>query len=387
MNVVLNLLEFNPGAMGGIETYIRNVLSRLATIDRSSSWTVICNESTAAYFTALDSRIKLKIVVNRRRSFPRLMRSILRNITGIDLLAKRIQQLGADLVHNPLTNVRPLAFTTPSVLTFYDMQHEYFPQMFSPRELLRRKAKYGKAVHLADRIIAISGHVKLSLVEKYGVDANRIDVVYLGCGAEYRVIEDSVQFSALQQKYRLDRPFMYYPAATWPHKNHRNLLSALRILQEQASFDGDLVLTGIATQAHSELMEEIARFGLTERVKVLGYLPYEDLPCIYNMARLVVFPSLFEGFGIPLVEAMACGCPVVCSAVTSLPEVIGDAGLLFDPLSPADIADKVQMVWSNPETRAAMKDRGLERAKLFNWNDTARKTLDVYKKAIAGRPS
>lgn len=382
MKVVLNLLEFNPGAMGGIETYIRNVLSRLATIDSSSSWTVVCNESTAEYFAAIDRRIELKIIVNRRRSLPRLTRSIFRNITGIDLLARSIERLGADVVHNPLTNVRPLAFTRPSVLTFYDMQHEYYPQMFSPRELLRRKAKYEKAVHLANRIIAISGHVKLSLVEKYGVAADKIDVVYLGCGAEYRMLEDSGRFDALKKKYRLDRPFMYYPAATWPHKNHRNLLAALRILKEQSSFDGDLVLTGIAMQAHSGLMAEIERLGLTDRVKVLGYLPYEDLPFLYNMTRLLVFPSLFEGFGIPLVEAMACGCPVVCSGVTSLPEVIGDAGVLFDPLSPADIAEKVLLVWKSPETRAGMKDKGLERAKLFNWDETARKTLAVYCKAL-----
>lgn len=384
MKVVLNLLEFNPGAMGGIETYIRNVLSRLATIDSSNSWTVVCNESTAEYFAAIDSRIELKIIVNRRRSLPRLTRSLIRNISGIDLLAKSIERLGADVVHNPLTNVRPLAFTRPSVLTFYDMQHEYYPQLFSPRELSRRKAKYEKAVHLATRIIAISEHVKLSLVEKYGVAADKIDVVYLGCGAEYRMLEDSGRFAALKQKYRLDRPFMYYPAATWPHKNHRNLLAALRILKEQSSFDGDLVLTGIAMQAHSELMAEIERLGLTDRVKVLGYLPDEDLPCLYNMARLLVFPSLFEGFGIPLVEAMACGCPVVCSGVTSIPEVIGDAGLLFDPQSPADIAEKVLMVWNSPEIRAGMKDKGFERAKLFNWDDTARKTLDVYRKTLEG---
>lgn len=382
MKVVLNLLEFNPGAMGGIETYIRNVLSRLATSDSSSSWTVVCNDSTAKYFAAIDSRIDLKIIVNRRRSFPRLTRSLLRNITGIDLLAKSIERLGADVVHNPLTNVRPLALTTPSVLTFYDMQHEYYPEMFSPRELLRRKAKYEKAVLLADRIIAISEHVKLSLVEKYGVSADKIDVVYLGCGAEYRMLGDSGRFDALKQKYRLDRPFMYYPAATWPHKNHRNLLAAVRILKEQGSFDGDLVLTGIAMQAHSELLEEIERLGLTDRVKVLGYLPYEDLPCLYNMARLLVFPSLFEGFGIPLVEAMACGCPVVCSGVTSIPEVIGDAGMLFDPLSPADIAEKVLTVWNSQEMRNGMRGKGLERAKLFNWDDMARKTLDVYRKAL-----
>ncbi len=380
MKVVINLLEFNPGAMGGIETYVRNILNRLVTGDNPNSCTVVCTESTAEYFAEIDRRIKLKVVVNRRKSFQRLTRSFLRKVAGIDLLARAIDRCGADVVHNPLTNVRPLELATPSVLTFYDMQHEYYPQLFSPRELQRRKEKYEKAVRMADRVIAISGHVKMSLVEKYGIDAEKIDVVYLGCGEEYRILVDDVRFEAIKQKYGLHRPFMYYPAATWPHKNHRNLLAALQVLMKRGSFDGELVLTGIAMQSHAEILVEIERLGLTGTVKVLGYLPYDELPFLFNMARLMVFPSFFEGFGIPLVEAMACGCPVICSNVTSLPEVIGDAGVLFDPHSSADIAEKVWSVWNDQEKRDAMRNKGLERAKMFSWDETARKTVEVYRK-------
>jgi glycosyltransferase involved in cell wall biosynthesis len=384
MKVVINLLEFNPGAMGGIETYVRNILNRLVNGSNQNSCTVICSESTADYFAAIDERIKLKVIVNRRKSFHRLTRSFVRKIAGIDMLARAIDQCGADVVHNPLTNVRPLDLVTPSVLTFYDMQHEYYPQLFSPNELQRRRAKYEKAVRMADRVIAISGHVKMSLVEKYGVDADKIDVVYLGCGTEYRLLDHDARSEEIKQKYALDRPYMYYPAATWPHKNHKNLLAALRNLKEQNSFDGELVLTGIAMQAHSEILEEIERLGLTGTVKVLGYLPYNELPYVYNMARLLVFPSLFEGFGIPLVEAMACGCPVVCSNVTSIPEVIGDAGVMFDPHSPSDIAEKILTVWNTREIRDTLRSKGLARAHMFNWDETARKTVEVYGRTSRG---
>jgi glycosyltransferase involved in cell wall biosynthesis len=176
---------------------------------------------------------------------------------------------------------------------------------------------------------------------------------------------------------------LYYPAATLPHKNHKALLAALKLLKDRYRFDGQLVLTGIAMKANSEIMDEIGRLGLKDTVKVLGYLPYEDLPCLYNLAWLMVFPSLFEGFGIPLVEAMACGCPVACSNVTSIPEVIGDAGLTFDPNSVEDLAEKVYLLWTDEEQKKTLRIKGLQRAgsKVFSWENTARETINVYKKA------
>ena len=140
-------------------------------------------------------------------------------------------------------------------------------------------------------------------------------------------------------------------------------------------------MTGVVEHAHGETLREIGRFGLSERVKVLGHLPYEDLPGLYNVARLLVFPSLFEGFGIPLVEAMACGCPIACSNVTSIPEVIGEAGITFDPTSIEDIAEVIWSVWTDDARLADMRREGLRRTSLFDWENSARKTIEVYRKA------
>jgi glycosyltransferase involved in cell wall biosynthesis len=170
----------------------------------------------------------------------------------------------------------------------------------------------------------------------------------------------------------------------WPHKNHGNLLKALKILRVLGAFDGRLVLTGIDHHTSAEVTAEIERLGLDDVVKVLGFLPYEELPYLYNLARAMVFPSLFEGFGIPLVEAMACGCPVVCSDRTSVPEVAGTVGVLFDPASPADIAEKILSVWNDEDRLSVLRQRGIARAREFTWEETAWKTLDVYRKA-AGR--
>jgi glycosyltransferase involved in cell wall biosynthesis len=131
-------------------------------------------------------------------------------------------------------------------------------------------------------------------------------------------------------------------------------------------------------QSHDGLQSEIERLGLVDRVKVAGYLPAEALPCIYNLARLMVFPSLFEGFGIPLVEAMASGCPIACADRTSLPEVAADVAVYFDPHSAADMADKIRQVWNDDDALESMARRGIERAKLFTWQETVRKTQLVY---------
>jgi glycosyltransferase involved in cell wall biosynthesis len=228
--------------------------------------------------------------------------------------------------------------------------------------------------------MAISDFTRQSLMDLYGVPAERIDVVHLSCGNEYRECCDQEVLLKIREKYGLVRPFLYYPAATWPHKNHRTLLAALQLLHERYGFDGELVLTGIAMRSHNELLDEIERRGLKDKVRVLGYLPYEELPYLYKLARIMVFPSLFEGFGIPLVEAMACGCPVVCSDVTSIPEVVGDAAVTCDPNSFEDMADKIWTVWNDDGQIEKMRARGLARADLFSWEKTARQTLDVYRR-------
>jgi len=141
------------------------------------------------------------------------------------------------------------------------------------------------------------------------------------------------------------------------------------------------VLTGIAMQSHGAMLQEIRRLDLVGTVKVLGYLPSDELPALYNLARVMVFPSLFEGFGIPLVEAMACGCPVVCSNATSIPEVVGEAGVLFNPNSAEDMAENINSVWQDDDRISAMRARGRERARLFDWETTARKTVTTYERA------
>jgi glycosyltransferase involved in cell wall biosynthesis len=263
------------------------------------------------------------------------------------------------------------------------MQHEIFPEYFSPRDLNARKRLYRQSAEEATRIVAISGHVKNCLVERYRIDPEKIDVVHIGCDPQFRVMNDAALLASARSRYGLHKPFIFYPAATWPHKNHKKLLAALKLMKEQYGFDGRLVLSGIAMQSNDEVLQEIGRLGLQDNVVVLGYLPHEDLPYLYNLARMMVFPSLFEGFGIPLVEAMACGCPVACSEIASIPEVVGDAALTFDPCSIEEIAETTWKIWSDDTLRQETIVKGLDRVKQFSWDRMARQTITVYEKALS----
>jgi len=381
MHIGLNAIGFVPGKFGGMETYLRNLVCYLQELATNDHYTLFCDRKYASEFPITSEQFRVRYINYTPPSFRWLVRGVVNELLHFDVLKLEMPKLGVDLLHHPFTFLSPIGSGIPSVLTFWDMQHEFFPEFFNPKELLARKRIYQASTEEADRIIVSSQFTAQCLVEKYGTAHDKISVVYTGYGPQFRVLDDQDGLERIRKKYILDRPFLFYPAATWPHKNHHNLMAALKILIVEHGFEGDLLFTGIAKQPHDQILEDIKHLGLASRIKVLGYIASDELPYLYNLARLLVFPSLFEGFGIPLVEAMACGCPVVCSNTTCLPEVIGDAGELIDPLSPEDMAEKIRMVWSDDAKREFMRQRGFERIKLFTWERTASETIQVYSQA------
>lgn len=377
MNIGLNAISFVPGRIGGMETYFRNLLACLQRLDTKNRYTLLCDRRYAGEFQLDDERFQMRHVNYARPSWKWFVRGVFRNTVKVDILGREMRGLGLDFIHHPFTVLTPLNTGIRSVLTFWDMQHEFFPEFFDQLEIRRRRSNYRASAMEADRIIVSAGFTRDCLVERYGIPPDKIEIIHTGYGPQYRVLDRELLDHA-SRRYGLNRPFLYYPAATWPHKNHRTLLAALKILTEQHHFDGELLLTGIAMQSHGEILTEVNRLGLQDRVRVLGYLPADDLPYLYNLARMLVFPSLFEGFGIPLVEAMACGCPVVCADATSLPEVAGDAGVLFNPNSAAELATRIGELWSDDARLREMAAKGLERAEHFTWDRTAARTLQVY---------
>lgn len=341
MTVGISLLTLVPGTSGGSETYARELvraLDRVGELDYR------------VFLPTLAADIGGEVVPEYRAS-----RSLPGRIAAMSLAAARPGPLrrrfrGLDALHFPLSVMLPPVDEPPAVTSVLDVQHAFYPEFFSRPELAYRRRVYGWTVRRSRLVIAISEHAAGTLVERLGVPAANVRPIHLGI--------DHERFRPGPEE-RED--FLLYPARPWPHKNHARLFEALRLLPGMR-----LVLTGYDGP-------------VPEGVASLGRVSPDELASLYRRAAALVFPSLYEGFGQPPLEAMACGCPVACSDAGSLPEVVGDAARLFDPHEPEAIAAAVRDVLAAPAEWSA---RGLVRAAGFTWETTARAHEEVYRELI-----
>jgi glycosyltransferase involved in cell wall biosynthesis len=230
---------------------------------------------------------------------------------------------------------------------------------------------------MADHVITISEFSKQSLIKHHHLSPEKITVAYLS--ADQRFYHSDQYAMPLSQP--LPENFIYYPANFWKHKNHDRLLQALCILRDQKNLTVNTIFTGYEQPNGYPLKEKIAEYGLGSQAEIVGYLSLEQIIYIYQHARMLVYPSLFEGFGIPLVEAMGVGCPIAASNSTSVPEVTGDAAVLFDPNSPQSIADAIERVWQDAELQKKLVERGKRRAEDFSPRQTAQAHLQAFSQA------
>lgn len=286
--------------------------------------------------------------------------------------------LSLDLLHSPYY-VMPYWVHCPSVVTMYDLIPMIYPQYLAPRGtawIFRATASL--ATRRANHIIAISESTKRDLVRLLGASEKRITVTHLAADERFRPL-DSQQLEKTIGTYQLPERYILYLGINKPHKNLAFLLQVLRELRTEAR----LVLAGKEDPRYLQVREETQRLGLEDRVVFLGDVPEKDLPIIYNGAEVFVFPSLYEGFGLPVLEAMACGTPVVCSNSSSLPEIVDDAAVTVDPQDTAAWVAALTEVLENQELRVELSAKGLAQAKKFSWNKTARETLDVYQSVLS----
>ncbi len=307
MRIGLNAIGFNPGAMGGVETYFLQLLKHLQLEKSGHTFCVVCKNTDVDRLELHNPNFSKQVFNIGKPSVLWLLRGCVFEALHWDIIKSYVTKLPLDVIHHPFNTVEPLGLKIPSVLTFADMQQEYYPEFFSFRERRIRKFTYRSSVHEAKRIIVHSSFTRESLVERYGISDNKIDIIPHACGKEYRPIIDRNELDAIKTRYGLPDIFIYYPAALWPHKNHLKLLDVLCLLSDKFGLKLSLVLSGMSVGRKLDFQNEISKRELQNSVHLLGYIPYKDIPGIYNLATLMIYPSLFEGFGIPLVEAMACG--------------------------------------------------------------------------------
>ena len=348
--VGIALLTLVPGELGGSETYVRELLRALR---RGGELTYEVLLPPAAP----DAGEGLPATVSRAYRSARTTPQRLVAMTEGALRPRRLRdELGAaDVVHFPLTIQIPRV-AVPTVVTLHDLQHLDLPEMFPHAEPVFRRAFWHPSVRRATRVIVISDFVRRRALDRLGLDPAAVRVVPLG-----------LDHSLLRPADVPKEPFLLYPARPWPHKNHRRLFEAFELLRRQRP-ELRLVLTGGGDF-------DSAPDGVEER----GRLPIAEVAALMQRASTLVFPSLYEGFGLPPLEAMACGCPVACSDAAALPETVGDAARLFDPHDPEAIAAAVLEVLDEP---APWIERGLARAGRFSWDETAHATDQVYRELL-----
>ncbi len=294
-----------------------------------------------------------------------------------------VKRGGMNLLHC-MAYVQPLAKPCPTVITVHDLSFLRFPEYF-PRWQRRYLAAFTPySVRRADAVIAVSQNTKNDLMELMGLESERIAVVYSGVGEGFRPAGEE-KSKAFRERKPLQDGYLFFLGTLEPRKNLVRLLEAYSILK-QWGVPAKLVLAGPRGWLIGELEEALQRLGLEGEVLIPGFIDQEELPLWYSAAEVFVYPSLYEGFGLPVLEAMACGTPVVAAKAGALPEVVGEAGLTVSPHDVQALAETIDRVLRDGQLRQEMVKKGLRRAKQFSWKRTAQETVAVYEKAV-GRGS
>jgi glycosyltransferase involved in cell wall biosynthesis len=293
--------------------------------------------------------------------------------------ARALEAIKADVAH--FTNgMVPFAASTSTVVTIHDMSLKLYPQCHPVRRLLLNRPLMQVAMRQASAIVTVSNSTRRDLLRLHGVPADRVLVVHEAASPAFRPIREPGRLEFVRAKYNLPQRFVLYVGTIEPRKNLGRLMEAFAQARA-AGIPHHLVCVGPYGWSSRDLSGLIERLDLTPYVHFTGYVPFEDLPALYNLGELFVFPSLYEGFGLPVIEAMACGTPVITANSSSLAEVAGDAAVTIDPSSTEAIAQAIHDVAMDEERRRDLSDRGWHRSRAFSWAQTAKEMLAVYQRA------
>ena len=370
----INLLWMVPGVVGGSETYTTRLLLGLAERPQDLHYVLFALPQFASAHPDLASQFDVAYapVTGQWKSF---------RIAGENTwLAAQSRKKKVDLVHHA-GGVIPLIPTPRPILTIHDLQYLYYPEYFTRTKLAYLKTMVPRSAESARLVITNSEYTRRTVIERLNIDPSIVKTVAHGISPRTATVDTT----GLRERYGLHAPFYLYPAATYPHKNHLVLLEAFARLLEVRP-ECYLVLTGarawsewrIAKNMGEKIEKEIRQLGIAQRVKSLGYVPDQDLDGLYQEAVAVTFPSRFEGFGAPVLEAMSHGCPVIGANATAIPEVVADAGLLASPDNPEEWFQAMYDVLEGDEQRSHYGKAGLERAQEFTWTRSAEILEQAY---------
>ena len=356
----------------GIGTYVRNLVRQLARQANDDHYVLLCRPDDEAFVRELGPRFEPLVEHAGHYS--------IREQISVPMTLRRAR---IDLFHAPHYVVSPLT-TQPTVVTIHDCIHLRFPQYLPNRAArLYAKTMMRMAARRARRVLTVSQASKEDILRYLHVPAEKVEVIYNALDERLAAPPTSEDIARVRERFQLTSPFLLYSGNIKPHKNIDRLIEAFAILHGRGVTNAKLLILGDEISKYPNLRRMVHRFQLHQHVRFLGFVPDATLAALYRLADLFVFPSLYEGFGLPPLEAMAAGTPVITSNVSSLPEVVGDAAILIDPTDAGAIADAMARVLGDAALRAELIRRGHERVKMFSWERSVARTREVYQAVLA----
>lgn len=365
-----------------MEAYVRNLFTHLATNVQLEELRVVVGPEAAGQLVSSRPSVTEFVALGGLPSWlpkTRYGQSIVQWMA----VERELARWQPDILHCTMFAPRPPWAGRNMVLALHDLHFVNFPDTLGKTTSAIMTAHCRLGARRAGRIVTLSEHSKADIVRHYNVSPGKIDVVNLAVDHDrFRPENDPEVLAEFRNRYTLPEDYLLYPANTWPHKNHVRLLEAIAHLRDANRLSCPLVLTGARRRGEDEIERTVARLGLRDQVFRLDYIPLADLARCYQAAALTVFPSLHEGFGLPVLEAMACGCPVACSSTTSVGEIAGRSAELFDPYNVSSIAGAIASVLADSERRQQLRLAGIARAREFTWARTAEQTVRVYSRLM-----
>lgn len=350
----------------GLYQYTYNLVSNLLSVDHSNSYTLL---SSLRGFQG-DERIKSNFIL---RTSGRLSGLFLNKLSiPVECLMGRL-----DIFHGPCFFV-PYSLRCKSVVTIHDLMVLRHPEFLKPEWVVSIRKEISASVRRSDAVIAVSSFTKKEIMELLNIPEERIRVIHNGVSPIFRPIREREKIEEVKAKFGVEGPYLLFVGNIEPKKNIETLIYAYRELRNSTSFKYPLLIAGKKSWHFPAIWKLIQQHRMEKDIIFTDVINDDELACLYNGAELFVFPSLFEGFGIPVIEAMACGVTVVTSNRASIPEIADDAALLVDPMNVNDIAHAMYSMLRDDKLRASLRQKGIERAKLFSWEKAARETVSLY---------
>lgn len=356
-----------PNRVGSSEFCFR-LLNNLAKVDKKNEYFIYLPKTPTSDMPRESKRWNYVVFSGKLWTFLGLSKKLLENKNKIDVF------------FSP-THYLPFYTGKPSVISIMDVSYLHFQNLFKKKDLYQLKLWGGYSLRKSDKIITISESSKNDIIKAYGVSEKKVAVVYPGIKKGSSIEYSVLSMDKLMEKYGIKGNYILFVGTLQPRKNIEKLIEALAITKNKKL---ELVIVGKKGWMYEAILDAPNKYEVSDRVKFMDNIGDEDLPLFYKNAVCFVLPSLYEGFGLPILEAMQYGCPVLASNVSSLPEAGGDAAIYFDPQNSEDIAEKIDKVASDEKLRKEMIQKGHEQVKKFSWEKTARETLSVLEN-LAGK--